>query len=584
MKDLIIKFLKPYRKQVVLAVVLLLAQVMASLYLPNLNANIINNGMAKGDINYIIRAGAFMLAVTLILVACAISSSYLGSRISMSVGRDMRQAVFYKVESFSQADLDKFGVPSLITRNTNDVHQIQMLVLLGLNLMVMAPIMCLGGIIMALRQDVVLSSSIIIIAPLMAVVVWLILIRAIPLFRSIQSKIDRVNQIMREKLMGVRVIRAFVKNNYEAQRFDKANRDLTATTLRVNRIIALAIPSLLIIMNMTTIAIIWFGGHRIESGAMAIGNLTAFLTYIMEIMIAVTLAMSMFLMVPRAEASAERLLEVLNTEPSIKDPTKPIVLLPKAEYKVKGKIEFCKVDFRYPDAEEPVLKHLSFTAMPGKTTAIIGSTGCGKSTLIALIPRFYDVTSGSIKIDGIDIRNILLQDLRGRIGLVSQKAFLFSGTIADNLRFGKEDATEEELWHALEVAQAKNFVMALPDKLYAPVEQGGVNFSGGQRQRLAIARAIVKKPEIYLFDDSFSALDFKTDSQLRQALKKETVHNTVIIVAQRVGTILNADQIIALNDDGTIAGIGNHNQLMKTCEVYRDIVHSQLSNEKIIYE
>lgn len=581
MKDLLIKFLKPYRKQVALAVVLLLAQVMASLYLPNLNANIINNGMAKGDINYIIRTGAFMLVVTLMLAACAISSSFLGSKISMSLGRDMRQAVFYKVESFSQADLDKFGTPSLITRNTNDVHQIQMLVILGLNLMVIAPIMCLGGIIMALRQDVVLSSSIIIIAPLMAVVVWLILIKAIPLFRSIQSKIDRVNQIMREKLMGVRVIRAFVKNNYEARRFDKANRDLTATTLRVNRIIALAIPSLLIIMNMATIAIIWFGGHRIESGAMAIGNLTAFLTYIMEIMIAVTLAMSMFIMMPRAEASAERLLEVFNTEPSIKDPSESVTLPPRIE----GKVEFSEVDFNYPDAEELVLKDITFTAIPGKTTAIIGSTGCGKSTLIALISRFYDVTNGSIKIDGIDIRQISLKDLRNRIGLVPQKAFLFSGTIADNLRYGNENATEEELWHALEIAQAKNFVMDLPDKLYAPVEQGGVNFSGGQRQRLAIARALIKKPEIYLFDDSFSALDFKTDAQLRLALKKETTHSAVIIVAQRVSTILDADQIVALNDDGTIAGIGTHNQLMKTCEIYRDIVHSQLSNnKKIIYE
>jgi len=581
MKDLLIKFLKPYRKQVALAVVLLLAQVMASLYLPNLNANIINNGMAKGDINYIIRTGAFMLVVTLILAACAISSSYLGSKISMSLGRDMRQAVFYKVESFSQADLDKFGTPSLITRNTNDVHQIQMLVILGLNLMVIAPIMCLGGIIMALRQDVVLSSSIIIIAPLMAVVVWLILIKAIPLFRSIQSKIDRVNQIMREKLMGVRVIRAFVKNNYEARRFDKANRDLTTTTLRVNRIIALAIPSLLIIMNMATIAIIWFGGHRIESGAMAIGNLTAFLTYIMEIMIAVTLAMSMFIMMPRAEASAERLLEVFNTEPSIKDPSESVTLPPRIE----GKVEFSEVDFNYPDAEELVLKDITFTAIPGKTTAIIGSTGCGKSTLIALISRFYDVTNGSIKIDGIDIRQISLKDLRNRIGLVPQKAFLFSGTIADNLRYGNENATEEELWHALEIAQAKNFVMDLPDKLYAPVEQGGVNFSGGQRQRLAIARALIKKPEIYLFDDSFSALDFKTDAQLRLALKKETTHSAVIIVAQRVSTILDADQIVVLNDDGTIAGIGTHNQLMKICEIYRDIVHSQLSNnKKIIYE
>jgi len=480
------------------------------------------------------------------------------------------------VESFSQADLDKFGAPSLITRNTNDVHQLQMLVLMGLNLMVMAPIMCIGGSIMALRQDVVLSYSIVIIVPIMAAVVGVILVKAIPLFRSIQVKIDRVNQIMREKLMGVRVIRAFVKNDYEARRFDEANRDLTTTTLRVNRIVAVAIPLLMIIMNVATISIIWVGGHRIDSGAMPIGNLTAFLTYVMEIMISVMIAMGMFIMVPRAEASAERILQVLNTEPSIEDKSRVV-----AVRNVKGTVEFCDVEFCYPGAEEPVLKDISFVARPGKTTAIIGSTGCGKSTLVNLIPRFYDVTGGSIKIDGVDIRDISLRDLRDMIGWVPQKAFLFSGTIADNLRNGNENATDEELWHALEIAQAKDFVMALPDQLYAPVEQGGVNFSGGQRQRLAIARALVKKPLIYIFDDSFSALDFKTDSKLRAALKKETANSTVIIVAQRVSTIMDAEQIITLNDNGTIAGIGTHKELMKTCEVYSDIVYSQLSKEEI---
>jgi len=576
MKDLLIKFLKPYWKLIILAIVLLLAQAMSNLYLPSLNADIINNGVAKSDIRYIMKTGGFMLVVTLLLAACTIASSYLSSKISMSFGRDMRKAIFYKVESFSQADLDKFGTPSLITRNTNDVHQMQMLVHLGLNLMVMAPIMCIGGVIMALRQDVVLSFSIVIIAPLMAAVVGILLAKATPLFRSIQVKIDRVNQIMREKLMGVRVIRAFVRNDYEARRFDEANRDLTTTALRVNRMIALAIPLLIIIMDISTIGIIWFGGHRIESGAMPIGNLTAFLSYIMEIMISVTIAMSMFIMVPRAEASAERILEVLNTEPSIQDPPKPVV--PR---NIKGYVEFCDVEFCYPGAEEPVLRNISFIATPGKTTAIIGSTGCGKSTLVNLIPRFYDVTGGSIKIDGTDIRDMLLRDLRARIGLVPQKAFLFSGTIADNLRYGNENATDEELWHALEVAQAKDFVMELPGKLHAPVEQGGVNFSGGQRQRLAIARALVKKPEIYVFDDSFSALDFQTDARLRLALKDETVNSTVIIVAQRVSTIMDAHQIVTLNDDGTIAGIGTHTELMETCEVYRDIVYSQLSEEEV---
>lgn len=576
MKDLLTKFLKPYWKLIILAIVLLLAQAMSNLYLPSLNADIINNGVAKSDTRYIIKTGSFMLVVTLLLAACTIASSYLSSKISMSFGRDMRRAIFYKVESFSQADLDKFGTPSLITRNTNDVHQMQMLVHLGLNLMVMAPIMCIGGVIMALRQDVVLSFSIVIIAPLMAAVVGILLAKATPLFRSIQVKIDRVNQIMREKLMGVRVIRAFVRNDYEVRRFDEANRDLTTTALRVNRMIALAIPLLIIIMDISTIGIIWFGGHRIESGAMPIGNLTAFLSYIMEIMISVTIAMSMFIMVPRAEASAERILEVLNTKPSIQDPPKPVV--PR---NIKGYVEFCDVEFCYPGAEEPVLRDISFIATPGKTTAIIGSTGCGKSTLVNLIPRFYDVTGGSIKIDGTDIRDMLLRDLRARIGLVPQKAFLFSGTIADNLRYGNENATDEELWHALEIAQAKDFVMELPGKLYAPVEQGGVNFSGGQRQRLAIARALVKKPEIYVFDDSFSALDFQTDARLRLALKDETVNSTVIIVAQRVSTIMDAHQIVTLNDDGTIAGIGTHTELMETCEVYRDIVYSQLSEEEV---
>jgi len=576
MKDLFIKFLKPYWKQLTLTIILLSIQAISNLYLPNLNADIINNGIAKGDIKYITNTGLFMLGVTLILAVCAIASSYLSSKISMSFGKDMRRAIFYKVESFSQADLDKFGTPSLITRNTNDVHQMQMLMFIGLNLMVMAPIMCIGGIIMALRQDVVLSYSIIIIVPIMAALVGILLVKTIPIFRSIQVKIDRVNQIMREKLMGVRVIRAFVKSDYEKRRFDEANRDLTSTTLRVNRIIAFAIPSLMIIMNISIVAIIWFGGHRIDSGAMPIGNLTAFLTYIMEIMMSVMIVMAMFIMIPRAEASAERILDVLNTEPSIKDQNNPIVPII-----AKGSVEFWNVDFRYPGAEEPVLKDISFKTIPGETTAIIGSTGCGKSTLVNLIPRFYDVTNGCIKIDDIDIRDIPLKDLRDRIGLVPQKAFLFSGTIADNLRYGNENATDEELWHALEVAQAKDFVMELPDRLYAPVDQGGVNFSGGQRQRLAIARALVKKPEIYVFDDSFSALDFKTDARLRLALKNETVNSTVIIVAQRVSTIMDADQIITLNDDGTIAGIGNHNKLMDTCDVYRDIVYSQLSEEEI---
>jgi len=576
MKDLLIKYLKPYWKQITLAVLLLVVQAISNLYLPNLNADIINNGVAKGDIEYITKTGGLMLLVTLLLAICAIMSSYLGSKTAMAFGRDVRRAIFHKVENFSQAELDKFGAPSLITRNTNDVQQVQMLVLMALNLMIMAPIMAIGGIIMALRQDAVLSYSIIIIVPIMAIIVWLLLQKATPLFRSIQVKIDRVNQVMREKLMGVRVIRAFVKNDFEAERFDKANRDLTATTLKVNRIMAFAIPSLTAIMNLSTVAIVWFGGHRIDSGAMPIGNLTAFITYIMQIMISILMAMGMFIMVPRAEASAERLSEVLNTEPTIKDPEKPA--LPSD---IKGYLEFKNVSFHYPGAEEPVLSNISFVATPGETTAVIGSTGCGKSTLINLIPRFYDVTDGSILIDGIDIRDIPQHELRDKIGLVPQKAFLFSGTVADNLRYGNENATDDELWHALEVAQAKDFVMEMPGQLEAWIEQGGANVSGGQRQRLAIARALVKKPEIYVFDDSFSALDFKTDAKLRAALKDETKNSTVLIVAQRVSTIMDANRIIALNDNGTIAGIGTHDELMDTCPVYREIVYSQLSKEEI---
>ncbi|MDK2903211.1 MAG: ATP-binding cassette, subfamily multidrug efflux pump, partial [Clostridiales bacterium] len=571
-----VKFLKPYWKQITLAIILLVIQAISNLYLPNLNADIINNGVAKGDIDYIINTGGFMLAVTLLLAICAVASAYLGSKTAMAFGRDVRRAIFYKVESFSQAEVDKFGTPSLITRNTNDVQQVQMLVLLGLNLMIMAPIMAIGGIIMSIQQDVVLSYSIIIIVPIMGAVVGLMLWKATPLFRSIQIKIDRVNQVMREKLMGVRVIRAFVKNEHEAKRFDEANRDLTTTTLKVNRIMAFAMPSLMAVMNLATVAIVWFGAGRIDSGAMPIGNLTAFLTYIMQIMISVMMAMAMFIMVPRAEASAERLSEVLNTEPSIKDASTPA-----APSDVKGYLEFRNVEFSYPGAEEPVLKDISFEAAPGETTAIIGSTGCGKTTLVNLIPRFYDVTGGSVLIDGIDIRDMTQQDLRDKIGLVPQKAFLFSGTVADNLRYGNESATDDELWHALEVAQAKDFVMEMPGQLEAPIEQGGANVSGGQRQRLAIARALVKKPEIYVFDDSFSALDFKTDAKLRLALKKETAGATVVIVAQRVSTIMDADRIIALNDNGVIAGIGTHAQLMETCDVYRETVYSQLSKEEI---
>ncbi|HHY43227.1 MAG TPA: ABC transporter ATP-binding protein [Coprothermobacter sp.] len=578
MIKLLSNYLKPYWKFVLVVVLLLTFQAVMNLYLPNLNADIINNGVVKGDVDYIWKTGGLMLAVTCLVIIASIISTYFASKTAMGFGRDLRNAVFEKVLSFSQAELDKFGVPTLITRNTNDVHQMQMMVQIGLTMIVTAPIMAVGSIIMALRQDVVLSYSILIIVPLMGAVVGLMLNIATPLFRSVQQKIDRVNQVLREKLMGVRVIRAFVKDDYEARRFDEANKDLMQTTLKVNRLMAFGIPSLMAIMNLAMVAIVWFGSIRIDSGAMPIGNLTAFLTYIMQIMISVMIAMGMFIMVPRAEASAERILSVLETEPSIKSsPDGKITRISVP----KGLLEFRDVEFRYPGAERPVLRDISFTAEPGQFTAIVGSTGSGKSTLVNLIPRFYDVTDGQILLDGIDIREMPVEELRAKISLVPQKAFLFRGTVEENLRWGNDDATIEELWHALEIAQAKEFVVNMPGQLQAFIDQAGANVSGGQRQRLSIARALVKKAEVYVFDDCFSALDFKTESLVRSSLREELKDATVIIVAQRVSSIMDADKIVVLNDDGTIAGIGTHDELLKTCRVYEEIVYSQLSKEEI---
>ena len=575
MRTILSKYLKQYYKEVILALVLLTVQAVSNLYLPNLNADIINNGVAKGDLNYIMQAGGKMLLFSLLLVGAAVGATFFASRISAKFAQDLRRDLYYKVMSFSQNDIDKFGTASLITRNTNDVYQIQMLVLIMLNVMILAPIMAIGGAIMAIRQDVVLSTSLLVIIPLMGIVVFFLMRKAIPLFRSMQVKLDNVNRVLREKLMGVRVIRAFVKEKSEEKRFDNVNDDLTQTAIKVNRLLALGMPLLMLIMNLSTVSILWFGSMRIDSGAMPIGNLTAFLTYIMEILISIMMAMMMFVMWPRAEASADRIKEVLETEPTITESDNPVILKSK-----KGTVSFKNVTFRYEEAERPVLRNISFEAKPGKTTAIVGSTGSGKSTLINLIPRFYEVTDGKIEIDGVDIRELSMEDLRDSLGFVPQKAYLFSGTIASNLAYGKKDATEEEMWHALEIAQAKDFVEELPDKLQAPVDQGGTNFSGGQRQRLSIARAIVKKPKIYIFDDSFSALDNRTDANLREALKEETKNATVIIVAQRVSTILNADLIIVLNDDGTIAGQGKHSELMQSCEVYRELVKSQLPEEE----
>ncbi|MDO8847218.1 MAG: ABC transporter ATP-binding protein [Coriobacteriia bacterium] len=571
----IFRYLKPYWKQIALVSTLVLIQAIANLYLPDLNANIINDGVAKGDTDFILREGTIMLAVTLVLGVVSIISVYWGSRTAMAFGRDLRHAVFHKVQSFSLAELNVFGAPSLITRTTNDVQQIQMLVVIGLNIMIMAPFMAIGGIIMAVRQDAPLSLLIVVVIPVLALMLGFIMRNAMPMFRSMQSRIDRVNQVMREKLSGIRVIRAFVRSDFEEARFDGANRELSETMLGVGRLFAMVMPAVMAIFNLSLVATMWFGGLRIDSGAMPIGNLTAFLTYIMQILMSVMMAAIMFVMVPRAQASADRINEVLDTEPKICDPAEPVT---PAE--TRGVVDFRNVEFRYPGAEDPVLCSISFTAQPGQTTAIVGSTGSGKSTLINLIPRFYDVTGGTLLVDGVDVRDMTQAELWSRVGFIPQKAFLFSGTVASNLRYGREEATDDELWHALEVAQGKAFVSAMEDGLESPITQGGSNVSGGQRQRLAIARALVKRPEIYVFDDSFSALDFKTDAALRAALAHDTAEATVIIVAQRVSTIMHADRIVVL-DEGTIVGMGTHSELMATCPTYLEIVRSQLTEEEV---
>jgi ATP-binding cassette subfamily B protein len=505
----------------------------------------------------------------------------------MSFGRDVRGAIFKRVASFSQPEINRFGSASLITRNTNDVQQVQMVVFMALTIMILAPITGIGGIIMAVREDVPLSGLLVVILPLMALVIGLVMRRAIPLFRQMQARLDRINQVMREALAGVRVIRAFVRTHHEEERFGVANEDLFQTSIRVNRLFAVTIPTMMAILNLSTVAVMWFGSMRIDSGGMPIGNLTAFLAYLMQILMAVLMAVFMFILVPRAAVSADRIQEVLTTEPSIRDPETPIAMpavlpahaaqaRPAAAPTVAGTVEFRNVEFRYPGAEHPVLHDISFIARPGETTAIVGSTGSGKSTLINLIGRFYDVTGGSVLVDGVDVRQMARADLWRRIGFVPQRAFLFSGTVASNLRYGDQGADDEALWHGLEIAQAREFVGEMEGGLAASIAQGGTNVSGGQRQRLAIARALVKRAPVYIFDDTFSALDFRTDALLRAALGQELASATVLIVAQRVGTILHADRILVM-DEGRIVGIGTHAELMESCETYREIVYSQLT-------
>jgi len=563
-------YLRPYLREVTIVVVLVLIQAIGNLYLPNLNADIINNGVAKGDLGYIWRTGAVMLGITLVLGVIAVAGVYWASLTSQGLGRDLRAVVFSRVQSFSAREMNRIGTASLITRNTNDVQQIQLFMQIALTMMVSAPITAVGGVIMALRADVQLSAVLIFVVPVLAAIFAFLFIKAVPLFRLVQGKIDRINQVMREQITGVRVIRAFIREDFESSRFEEANYDLTATALRVNRLFAIAFPAVLLVMNLTTIAILWFGGHLVDGGQLSIGNLTAFMQYALQILFALMMAIALVILVPRAEASAGRLEEVVNTIPSIEEPAEPVQ--PQA---LTGQVEFRNVTFGYPGGEKPVLQNIDFKLQPGQTTAIIGGTGSGKTTLLNLIPRFFDISEGHLFVDGVDVREQSLEHLWGRLGVVPQRAYLFSGTVASNLRFGKEDATDEELWHALDVAQARDFVEAMPGGLNAPIDQGGTNVSGGQRQRLAIARALVKRPAVYLFDDCFSALDAGTDARLRAALRGDTRDATVLIVAQRVSTIMHADRIVVL-DEGRVEGVGTHEELMVSSEPYREIVDSQL--------
>ncbi|MGP8205874.1 MAG: ABC transporter ATP-binding protein [Acidimicrobiales bacterium] len=567
-------YLRPYRNAIIVVVVLQFVQSLANLYLPTLNAEIIDNGVVTGNSGYILRSGGVMLAVTLVQVACAIGAVYFGARTAMALGRDVRGAVFHQVQTFSAREVGHFGTPTLITRTTNDVQQIQMLVLLTFTMMVSAPIIGVGSVILALKQDVPLSSLLVIIVPVLAAIVGLIVSRMRPLFRLMQKRIDRINLVLREQISGVRVIRAFVRDDWERERFASSNTELFGVSLGVGRLMAFMFPSVMIVINLASIATLWFGGHLVVSGGMQIGALTAFLSYLIQVLMAVMMATFMFLLVPRADACAERIEEVLGTPTSVLPPVDPIV-----PQRVEGRIELRDVEFHYPGAEAQVLRGINLVAGPGGTTAVIGSTGSGKTTLLNLMTRLFDATAGEVLLEGVDVRRLGPSTLSGLIGLVPQRPYLFSGTVASNLRYGGRDATDEELWKALEIAQARSFVEQMPGQLEAEITQGGTNVSGGQRQRLAIARALVHRPAIYLFDDSFSALDYGTDAALRAALARDTAGATVVIVAQRVSTIRHADQIIVL-DQGEVVGTGSHEQLMATNPTYREIVLSQLTEEE----
>lgn len=569
------KFLKPYRVPVAGVLLLMLLQALAELYLPTLMSDIVDTGIIKGDIPYILRVGSLMLVVAVGSAICTIAAGYLSAIASTAFGRDLRQRVFSRVESFSLQEFDQLGTASLITRTTNDITQVQQVLLVIMRMMISAPLMCIGGIIMAVSKDAELSLVLVVVIPLLAAVIYSVAGRGVPLFKTMQVKLDKLNLVLRENLTGIRVIRAFNRLQSEKRRFAEANGDLTNTAIRVNQLMAVLMPLMMLVMNLTTIAIVWFGGIRVDQGDMQVGDMMAFIQYAMQIMFSLVMVSLMFVMIPRAEASAVRINEVLDTIPTITDPT-----VAKSTKDKKGLLEFREVVFSYPGAEQPAINNISFTAKPGEVTAIIGGTGSGKSALISLIPRFHDLDSGCVLVDGVDVRELSQEALRAKIGFVPQKGLLFSGTVADNIRFGKSDATDAEVQHAAEIAQAAGFISEMPDGFNSVIAQGGANVSGGQKQRLSIARALVRRPEIYVFDDSFSALDFKTDAKLRAALRQETAEATVLIVAQRVSTVMDADQILVL-EDGQVVGLGKHRELLNTCGVYREIVASQLSEEEL---
>lgn len=581
----VLSYVKPYAFFAVMTVVLTLVHSVSQLILPSLMADMMNKGISQGDVDYIRHTGGIMLIFAAAGVLASIAGSYCSSKTSMGFGRALRRAVFLKAESLSQSDIDVIGTPSLITRSTNDIRQIQDMLLMVLRMVISAPLMMIGGVVLSFMMNKTLSTIIFIVIPIIAIIALVLVFKVMPLFETVQKKTDRLNQIVREKLSGIRVIRAFNKTDYEDEKFNTANTELTSLALKINRMFAALIPVASLLLYGTIIALIWIGSKQVNKMdvltqqaeiAGTVGNMQAFVLYLFMIIFAVVMAAGMFVMLPRASISANRIKEVLELEPMIKEPDEPT----KEESAPRGTLEFKNVSFKYPGAEEDVISNVSFTSYAGEITAIIGGTGSGKSTLINLIPRFYDVTEGEILVDGVNVKDYTTRQLHEKIGLIPQKAFLFSGSVAKNLRYGKEDATEDELYKALEIAQARDFVDALPNRLHDRISQNGKNFSGGQKQRLAIARALVRDAEFYIFDDSFSALDFKTDSMLRAAIQKEFQNANLIIVAQRVGTILNADRIIVL-DGGKVAGIGTHSELLENCTVYREIVESQLSKEEI---